>query len=71
MKTGKQPLEDQVAALRAEIDLFIDARVETIRKTCEGVPAPVIRNLLTAKSEGCLCQTLLNIAAEDRKAEAA
>ena len=37
-------LDEQIGALRADLDAAIDARVAEIRKTCPGVPAGVIRN---------------------------
>jgi hypothetical protein len=58
------PLEDRIAALRAEIDAYIDARITEIRKTCEGVPAETIRQSLT-RGMGCQCATYLELKARD------
>ena len=54
-------LEDRVRSLRQEIDQFIDERVEKLRAECPGVPGPMLRNSLTARSGGCECRALLNI----------
>ena len=59
----KQPLDDQIIALRAEIDAFIDARVAQIAKGCPGVPAAAIRNTLIRS--GCLCDAYMQMKAKD------
>ena len=60
------PLNEQrIKSLRTEIDAFIDARVENERANCPGIPAGVLRNLLTARSGGCQCEAWLDIAAKD------
>jgi hypothetical protein len=56
------PLEDRIHEMRAEIDAEIDKRAEEIKKTMEGVPFQVIRNILT-KSSGCQCAAFLAIKA--------
>src|SRR5437870_4332237 len=55
------PLDERIEKLRAEIDAFIDARAEEVKKTCDGVPVDVIRNLITARGGGCQCQQYLEI----------
>lgn len=57
------PLEERVNNLRAEINVFIDARVSEIAKECPGVPPGVIRNTLVRA--GCLCDSLLQLKAKD------
>ncbi|WP_426525035.1 hypothetical protein [Bradyrhizobium sp. McL0615] len=62
------PLEERVKAMRAEINAFIDKRVQDIKRgdgnnpPCEGVPETVLRNILMSRSDGCLCRAYLNIA---------
>ena len=63
------PLEEKVEKLRAEIDAFIDQHVATIKKDCPGIPAPVIRQMATARAVGCQCsQYLILKNAEDEAA---
>src|SRR5438034_511049 len=62
------PLDERIEKLRAEIDAFIDARAEEVKKTCEGVPVDVIRNLITARGGGCQCQQYLEIKKQDETA---
>jgi len=56
----KLPLEDQITALRAELDAAIDARVAEIAEGCPGVPAGVIRNSIT-RGMGCQCAAYLEL----------
>jgi hypothetical protein len=73
MALSKPPQLDEarVQQLRDEIDAFIDKRVQDIKRgdkgnpPCEGVPETVLRNILMARSEGCLCLAYLNIAKTD------
>lgn len=58
------PLEERIKNLRADLDAFIDARVEQIKKECPGVPAGVLRNSLT-RGMGCQCAAYLEIKAKD------
>lgn len=51
------PLNERIAALRAEIDAFIDALAE--KEKCAGVPLQVTRNLLTARGGACQCRQYL------------
>lgn len=58
MATKQRPvtrIEDRIEELRAEIDGLIDARVAKIASESPGVPAGVIRNLLTARAPSCRC----------------
>jgi hypothetical protein len=48
-------LEQRIEELRAEIDGIIDERVAAIASQSPGVPAGVIRNLLTARAPTCRC----------------
>lgn len=59
------PLDDRIKAIRADIDAFIDARVEADRKANPGVPGPVLRNLITARGGGCQCAVYLNLTKQD------
>jgi hypothetical protein len=59
------PLDERIASIRAEIDAFIDERAAEIKKTCEGVPELVIRNLLTARAGGCQCSAYMQIKKQD------
>jgi hypothetical protein len=63
--------EQRVKNLRAQIDAFINDRVQKIKRghdgypPAEGVPESVLRNILMNRSDGCLCQAFLNIAEAD------
>ena len=54
-------IELRIEELRAEIDGIIDARVATIASESPGVPAGVIRNLLTARAPSCRCAQYLEL----------
>jgi hypothetical protein len=61
-KTPPPPLEDRIAVIRAEIDAFIDGKVEEERKRSNGaLPPALIRQFLTAKAVGCPCRQYLKI----------
>lgn len=64
LKTKPKPLEARIAELRDEIDAEIDRRAEEIKATMPGVPATVVRNILTRGSE-CQCAAFLHINASD------
>jgi hypothetical protein len=53
-------LEEKIEALRSEIDSAIDERVRELKRTCEGVPETVLRNVLTRSSD-CQCAAWLRI----------
>jgi hypothetical protein len=55
-------LKERIEAIRDEIDEIIDARVEAQRPQCPGVPAQVLRNLITNRSGGCHCEAALQLA---------
>lgn len=57
--------EERVKGLRDQIDAFIDDRAAAEAKLCPGVPLGVIRNLLTARSNGCQCAAYLALNGED------
>jgi hypothetical protein len=59
-----QSLADRIAAVRAEIETYIDQRVEAERIANPGIPTGVIRNLLTARSGGCQCEAYLSLVKE-------
>ncbi|ANW02248.1 hypothetical protein [Bradyrhizobium icense] len=58
------PLEEQIEALRSKINTFIDERVVEMAKETPGVPAAILRNLLTARAGGCQCAQYLQIMKE-------
>jgi hypothetical protein len=68
----KQPratrIEERIEELRAEIDGIIDARVDRIAGENPGVPAGVIRNLLTARAPSCRCAQYIELCGGDAKA---
>ena len=51
----------------SEVDALIDKRVQQLKHgygdypPAEGVPESVLRNILTNRSDGCLCKAALNI----------
>ena len=65
MKSTRMPrLEDRIRQIRADIDAIIDARTEVVVKENPGVPAGVIRNLLTARAPACPCAQYLELEGE-------
>jgi hypothetical protein len=66
--TRTPPLDERIKNLQADVDAFIDARVAEQVKTCPGVPATVLRNLLTARTGGCQCAAYLEIKRQDDEA---
>jgi hypothetical protein len=66
LKTSPPALDEAlVLSHQARINDFIDARVEEMKSECQGVPALVIRNILTARSNGCECRAFLQIKRQD------
>jgi len=67
----KQPrlttIEERIAQLRVEIDGIIDARVARIASESPGVPAGVIRNLLTARAPSCRCAQYIELYGDEAK----
>jgi hypothetical protein len=63
--TRTPPLEERIKQIRADIDAIIDAKVKAAAKQSPGVPAGVIRNLLTAQAPACRCSQYLQFAADD------
>lgn len=57
-------LKDQIDLLREEIDDYIDQLVVEEKKSCPGVPDLVLRNILTARSNGCQCRAYLDLSKE-------
>lgn len=65
MKTAHGPnLEQRIKAIRNEINAIIEAQAEMVARESPGVPAGVIRNLLTARAPACPCAQYLEL---DRK----
>ena len=60
-------IEDRIEELRAEIDGIIDARVARIASESPGVPAGVIRNLLTARAPSCHCAQYIELCSRETK----
>lgn len=60
-------IEDRIEELRAEIDAIIDARVARIASESPGVPAGVIRNLLTARTPSCRCAQYIELCSRETK----
>jgi hypothetical protein len=62
MKTTRVPdLEQRINVIRTEINAIIEARAEAVAKESPGVPAGVIRNLLTARAPACPCAQYLEL----------
>jgi hypothetical protein len=61
-KMESLPLEERIKKLRAEIDAVIDAKTADVARENPGVPAGVIRNLLTARAPTCACSQYLELA---------
>ena len=66
MKPTPAPtLEDRIKKIRVEIETIIDTRARTVAKENPGVPAGVIRNLLTARAPACPCTQFLELGRMD------
>lgn len=52
----KQSLQARIVAIRAEIDTLIDKKVEDAAKASPGIPAGVLRNLITNRAPDCQCR---------------
>ena len=66
MKTPRTPtLEDRIRQLRSEVDSMIEARVAAVAEQSPGVPAGVIRNLITARAPTCACAQYLALKREE------
>ncbi len=59
--TRAATLEDRINDIRSEIEAIIDRRAGTVAKENPGVPAGVIRNLLTARAPACPCMQFLEL----------
>jgi hypothetical protein len=55
------PLEERIGKIRAEIDAVIDEKTAAVSSENLGVPAGVIRNLLTARNPNCACSQYLEL----------
>jgi hypothetical protein len=66
-KPAPPPMLDEarIRSLQNEINDFIDAKAIEIKRSCEGVPIPVLRNVLVGRNHGCECRAFLNILAQD------
>ena len=60
-RADEPTLAERIEALRAEINVLIDARVNEIAKDAPGVPEGVIRNTLVARGGGCECRQYLTL----------
>jgi hypothetical protein len=66
MKTARAPaLEERIRQIRTEIDSIIEARVAAVAEQSPGVPAGVIRNLVTARAPACACAQYLAFKREE------
>lgn len=62
MKTARAPsLEERINTIRTEVSAIIEARAEAVARDNPGVPAGVIRNLLTARAPACPCSQYLEL----------
>jgi hypothetical protein len=66
MKTLRtSTLEDRIQQIRGEIETIIEARVAAVAEQSPGVPAGVIRNLITARTPACACAQYLALKREE------
>ena len=62
MKTARtSSLEERINTIRTEVSAIIEARAEAVARDNPGVPAGVIRNLLTARAPACPCSQYLEL----------
>jgi hypothetical protein len=54
-------LEDRIEAFRAELDRWIDEKIEVLGKDCPGVPRQVLKNLVENRAPGCRCLQALQL----------
>ncbi|WP_024514601.1 hypothetical protein [Bradyrhizobium sp. Tv2a-2] len=66
MKTVRAPtLEERIRQIRTEVESIVEARVAAVAEQSPGVPAGVIRNLLTARAPACACAQYLALKREE------
>jgi len=66
MKTPRTPtLDDRIRQVRDEVETIIEARVAAVAAQSPGVPAGVIRNLITARAPACTCAQYLALKREE------
>ena len=58
------PLAERIAALRLELDAWLNARVEIERIANPGIPAGAILNLMT-RGSGCQCAVFQELTAKE------
>jgi hypothetical protein len=56
-----EPLEDRIERFRAELEKFIDEKVEEMGLSCPGVPRQVLKNLAENRAPGCRCLQALEL----------
>lgn len=65
MKTQRTPtLDDRIRQVQEEVETIIEARVAAVAAQSPGVPAGVIRNLITARAPACACAQYLALPRE-------
>lgn len=52
----KQSLQNRINAIRTEIDVLIDKKVAEAAEASPGIPAGVLRNLITNRAPECQCR---------------
>jgi len=66
MKMQPTPtLEDRIRKVREEVEIIIERRVAAVAEQSPGVPAGVIRNLITARAPACACAQYLALKQEE------
>jgi hypothetical protein len=56
-----EPLEDRILAFHAELDRYIESRLDDLQKEAPGVPRVVLRNLVEARAPNCACAQSLEL----------
>ncbi len=63
-----KPLEDRITELRADIDAFIEDRVNELAAGITTVPRESLRKSLVGYNQGCQCDALLSITKQEKAA---
>jgi hypothetical protein len=56
------PIDEKIESFRAELERYIESRLDDLQKEAPGVPRVVLRNLVENRARGCVCIQALELA---------
>jgi hypothetical protein len=57
----EQPLDERIESFRAELETFIESKLDDLQKEAPGVPRVVLKNLVENRARGCPCQQAIEL----------